>query len=280
MRNTLTCMLVLAFFSSPVALAQGTTMTPPTMGTGTGTGVPPVGSPGASGRPSDLDLPMQAPVYVNPNPTPTPPPPTTPTPTPPPADDPRDMPPPVIFGEEIDSETDTLYYVIDISCSMGWDNRSYTTLDGQLAMGLRIDRAKCELSRSVLGLSSNFSFNIVAYDCGTRMWRSTLQEANDANKAAALAWINALMPVGATGTGPAMALGLADKMNMSVVLLTDGAPNCGVPDYSIPAHRTMIRAANTQAATINVFGIAASGEYRTFCQNVAADAGGAYFDVP
>jgi Mg-chelatase subunit ChlD len=71
---------------------------------------------------------------------------------------------------------------------------------------------------------------------------------------------------------------LADKENRSVVLLTDGAPNCGASD--IDGHRRMIRAHNTQGATINVFGIAASGTYRSFCQNVATDSGGSYFDVP
>ena len=31
---------------------------------------------------------------------------------------------------------------------------------------------------------------------------------------------------------------------------------------------------------LNVFGIAASGEYRAFCQGVATDSGGGYYDVP
>jgi hypothetical protein len=42
----------------------------------------------------------------------------------------------------------------------------------------------------------------------------------------------------------------------------------------------MIRDANTQGASVNVFGIAASGSYRAFCQGVASDNGGQYFDVP
>ena len=53
---------------------------------------------------------------------------------------------------------------------------------------------------------------------------------------------------------------------------------CGANGAS--GHRSMIRNANSQGATINVFGIAASGSYRAFCQGVAADSGGAYFDVP
>ena len=76
----------------------------------------------------------------------------------------------------------------------------------------------------------------------------------------------------------ATALALAEKSNMTVVLLTDGAPNCGANGAS--GHRRMISSANTQGASINVFGIAASGSYRAFCQGVAGDSGGSYFDVP
>jgi hypothetical protein len=270
---TLTAAVLL---SSTIASAQST---PPAggmgsgtgPGTGTGTGTP------STPAPTNLDLPMEKPVYVNPNPTPTPDE-DVPIEDDGDEDDPRDEPPPVIYGEEIDTESDTIFYVIDISCSMDWDNQSYTTLDGSRANGPRIDRAKAELSRSILGLSRNFSFNIIAFDCGTRRWSSSMQEANDGNKAAALGWVRSLQPVGATGTGPATALSLGDKENMSVVLLTDGAPNCGA--NSDNGHRQMISRANTQGATINVFGIAASGSYRAFCQNVASDAGGSYFDVP
>lgn len=192
--------------------------------------------------------------------------------------DPRDTPPPVIYGEEIDSENDTIYYVLDISCSMGWDFQMYTTDDGSLSFGPRLARAKAELIKSVLGLSDNFKFNIIAYDCGVRSWQTALQEATEPNKQSAKTWVMALMQMGATGTGPATASALSDKENTAVVLLTDGAPNCGANDAS--GHRSIIRNANTQGAVIDVFGIAASGSYRSFCQGVASDSGGAYHDIP
>ena len=252
--------------SAPGATAGAGSMTNPTSTPAT----PPVVV-------TDLDLPLEKPVYVNPNPTPTPPEPP-PTPDDGDTDDPRDEPPPVIYGEEIDSENDTIFYVLDISGSMDWDTQSYTTLDGGSARGTRMERAKTELMRSIMGLSRNFKFNIIAFDCGTRRWQQSMQEANDANKQAGMAWVRALRPTGATGTGPATALALGDKENMSVVLLTDGAPNCGANGFN--GHRSMISNANSQGATINVFGIAASGSYRQFCQNVASDSGGSYFDVP
>ena len=201
-----------------------------------------------------------------------------------------DTPPPTIYGEEIVSENDTLIYVIDQSGSMDWDPGSYVDVDGRRRNGNRMERAKAEISRSILGLSENFRFNIVSFDCSTRQWRGNIVPANDGNKQSALGWVRALQPIGATGTGPAVALGLRNRDNKLVVLLTDGAPNCGVPEYDdswsysesrvMEGHRRVIRNANTQGAKINVFGIAASGTYRRFCQNVAGDSGGSYTDVP
>lgn len=251
------------------ASAQSTGMGP---GNNTGTGMGGSGTtPGAPAANSTLDLPMAPPVA-----------PVVPQPVAPEEDDddddPRDTPPPTIYGEEIDSENDTIFYVLDISCSMGWDSQSYTTLDGSTRRGPRIDRAKAELARSISGLGDNFMFNVIAYDCGTRQWQRNMVEADAGNKSSAIGWIMGQSPTGATGTGPATALALANKDNMAVVLLTDGAPNCGASGAS--GHRSMISSANTQGATINVFGIAASGSYRAFCQSVASDSGGSYFDVP
>jgi hypothetical protein len=264
-----TCTMALA---SGAAFAQsGGPMGGP--GTGTGTPITPGGSTG--GGNADMDLPVEPAVLNDPNAL-QPPAPITPDDDD--GDDPNDTPPPVIYGEELDSENDTIFYVMDQSCSMGWDNQSYTTPDGNTASGPRIARAKAELARSIMGLSDNFLFNVIAFDCGTRQWSQSMQEANDGNKNSAITWVMALQPIGATGTGPPTSLALGDKDNMMVVLLTDGAPNCGA--NGLNGHRSMIRSANTQGATINVFGIAASGSYRAFCQGVAGDAGGSYFDVP
>jgi hypothetical protein len=182
-----------------------------------------------------------------------------------PGDDPRDEPPPVFFGEEIDTESDSIFYVIDFSCSMGHEDR--------------MEKAKAEFARSVAGLPPSMNFNVLAYNCQLMVWRPSMQPANEANKASAIAYIEARHPASGTGTGPAVALGLrTDPANMSVVLLTDGGPNCGAQGES--GHREMIRNANVQHATINVFGIDASGNYRAFCAGVAADSGGSYVDVP
>ena len=234
-------------------------------------GGPGGGGAGPAATPSgELDLPLSHPREGQPTDPPV-------DPVDPPVD-PIDLPPPIIWGEEIPVESETIYYVLDISGSMDWDPASYITPDGQQRTGPRIDRAKAELVRSILGLARNFRFNVIAFDCSTLQWRRSLQPADDGNKQSAIAWVNALWPRGATGTGPATALALADKQNETVVLLTDGAPNCGAS--SLSGHRRMISSANTQGARVHVFGIAASGEYRSFCQGVAADNRGSYFDVP
>jgi hypothetical protein len=286
LRTTLSSALVI-FLATGTAFAQSSTPAPKT---NPGPAATP-GTPGAPGQDKSLDVPLHKPQYQppampSPSPTPSPPPPPpTPTPQPDPVDendptpDPTDeTDPPTLYGEEIETEEDTIFYVLDVSCSMGWDSQSYTTADGRRARGPRIDRAKSELTRSIMGLSENFKFNVIAYDCSTRQWSRGMKEADDSNKQDAIRWIGRLSPTGATGTGPACALALGDKENMSVVLLTDGAPNCGAS--GLDGHRRVIRNANTQGAVINVFGIAASGSYRSFCRGVASDAGGSYFDVP
>jgi hypothetical protein len=232
---------------------------------------------------SDLDLPVLPPdpASVNSLTGTIPPPPISEDDTDDPedsGDDPRDTPPPVIYGEELESENDTIFYVIDISCSMGWGDSSYMTPDGRPRRGSRLDRAKAEVIKSIMGLSNNMLFNIIAYDCGIRLWEDGMRPADNNYKASAISWLYALQAVGATGTGPAAAAALALKDNMMVALVTDGCPNCGASGYE--GHRRMISNSNTQGATINVFGIGANGEMRAFCQAIASDSGGLYFDVP
>jgi Mg-chelatase subunit ChlD len=187
-----------------------------------------------------------------------------PAPSPPPPEgDPRDEPGPVFFGEEIESENNTIIYVIDCSGSMGRD---------------RLTKAKTELKRSIEGLPANFSFNIISYHCYMIRFWPNLQRATDSNKEIAKKGVDGLGASGGTATGPATAMALDDKQVMSVVLLTDGGPNCGAQNKE--GHRRMINNANSQRATISVFGISASGDYRAFCQQVASDSGGAYIDLP
>lgn len=202
--------------------------------------------------------------------------------------DPRDEPPPVIYGEEIDAEGGTIVFVLDRSGSMDQYSRPYATglgADGRTVVPLeegpapptRMEAAKQELTRCISSLAPNIRFNVYAFDCQTIRWSHELQPADPGSKASAIAWVNGIHSNGATGTGPAMVVALSSHREcLSYVLLTDGEPNCGFDSY---IHRRMINDGNTQRASITVFGIDAWGGHRLFCQWVAADSGGSYFDV-
>ena len=239
--------------------------------------------PGAGG----MDLPMTVPVLgADPNPL-------APQPDETPiqedtddGDDPRDTPPPVFFGEEIDTEKDSIIYVIDQSGSMSLKIDPFEDQNGNIVDGgNRLDRAKAELKRSIGALPETFFFNVFFYDeCVASCWAKK-QPATTANKQAAFSWIDAIQPDGWTNTGLAVQSALVDKDNQTVVLLSDGSPNfidCAM-NYvgSFDTHRTMIRNENTQGAIVNTFGIgiANDNDARSFMQQVAGDNGGTYVEI-
>lgn len=228
----------------------------------------------------EQDLPIEAPQLQKPVEPPKPP--ESPPPPPPTA---PDGPPPTIYGKDLITESASLIYVLDISLSMSWDPGTYSAPDGSVKTGARIDRARAQLALSIRALPKNFKFNVLAYDCLMYGWQQAMQPASDANKTSAINWVSGLTPESATGTGPAVVLALQERSNKLVVLLTDGAPNCGAGSESefdpacLQAHLNMIRAANAQSATINVFGIGALGTFRQFCISLASQNSGSYTDV-
>jgi hypothetical protein len=233
----------------------------------------------------DLDLPFVPPVYapVTSKATTAPKPPVLPKPAAPVSDP---IPPPTIYGHTIVSPNHTVVYVIDCSGSMTLDIGQYTTPDGKTAQGDRLDRAKAALTSSIQSLAADWQFNIISYQCGVTMWRTALIQALPSAKQAAVSWLmQDVYAGGATGTGPAVTVVFNTWSEARlVVLLTDGAPNCGAGDDSgdpscIAAHRVMISGNNRTHATINVFGIGATGDFKQFCEDVAGDAGGSYTDV-
>jgi hypothetical protein len=262
--------LVLA--GAGIASAQGTTGGGPSTGGGT-TGGPTTGggTTGTTKGPNtEEDLPIGKPDFKG-------------QPPKPPEDPPEqgDEKPPTIYGQEIKSENNTIFYVLDISGSMSLDTMQFSAPDGSTKSGNRLDRAKAELTKSVTSLPDNFKFNMLAYDCSIYPWQGAMQQADAAHKAAAVGWIYGQQPQGATGTGPACAAALKDANNKLVVLLTDGDPNCGAGDGwsdSTNLHRRMIKSAN-KGAVVNVYGIGATGSFKAFCMNVASDNGGTYTDV-
>jgi len=255
--KALSMALAMVFTLSGFAQAQSNAPTPA-----------PGSKPGAT-NPAELDLPFERP---SDEPT------VKDVPQPPEEEEPDPSETPPTFADEpIPSENSTIFYVIDSSCSMGWDRREYVDDKGKSRTGVRMDRAKAELRKSVSALPASFKFNMLAYGCSIKRFQGSMIKANTANKQKGIGWINGLRPSDGTMTGPATAQALQDKQNMSVVLLTDGSPNCGASGTS--GHRRVIAQSNSQKAVVTVFGIGASGSLRRFCQDVASENGGAYIDI-
>jgi Mg-chelatase subunit ChlD len=234
----------------------------------------------------DLDLPL------DPKPDPPKPPPkqvtvaAAPAKAPPPVqtyDAPPQSLPPEIYGKDLKSASASLVYVIDISGSM--DNT-----DGQPTT--RLERAKRELERSLASLPQTFRFNVLAYDCsystrfdGGGTGSLGLATADPTHIAKAQTWVADLKAGGATGTGPSVCAALSERDNLLVVVLTDGAPNCGAgpgldnDPNTLAAHLSMVKWFNEQHAEIDVFGIGATGAFRQFCLDLAQQNAGGYQDV-
>lgn len=204
---------------------------------------------------------------------PAPPKPPTPTaPLPPPEV------PPSFYGRDLQSTSGSVIYVLDRSGSMD-------LTDGQSESRLR--RAQTATCGSLRTLPRNFEFNVLAYDCSTSYFYSGqgLQKAEPDKVAQACAWIEGLTAGSGTGTGPAVVWALLYRSNKLLVVLTDGAPNCGAGSgfdadpACLEAHLSQARWSNTQRARIDVFAIRATGSFQAFCRRLAAESGGSCTDV-
>jgi hypothetical protein len=255
---------VLAIVGGLALAAQAIAQTGTGGGSGAGTGSAPAGGAAAHAG-GEIDLPIAKDPTVEEDVIPDPP------------DDP-DEDGPDLYDEDLPTETDSIIYVIDISGSMDWGTSSYTGLDGNPTTGTLLDRAKVEVIRSINQLTEDWEFNMIAFDCYMRRWRGARAKATAANKAQAIQWVGSLRAEGATGTGPAGSLGLSDKDNKTVAILTDGAPNCGASGFS--GHLNMICSANTQGAKVHTFGIGAYGSFEQFLRDVASRNNGRYYPIP
>src|SRR5262245_12292927 len=85
------------------------------------------------------------------------------------ADEQKDPPPPVIYGEEIESENDTIFYVIDMSGSMAFEAAAP---DGGPRV-TRLELARAEAARRISALPGTARFDVIAYDCRVMPWSGT-----------------------------------------------------------------------------------------------------------
>lgn len=191
---------------------------------------------------------------------------------------------PKFYDEDIPTTTDSVIYVLDRSGSMDLPVRPFTGLDGQpVTNGSRLDYVKTEMVRSVASLPAAFTFNMIVFSECVEAWKPERVAATPDQKAAAVAWIQAIEATGWTNTGGATSRALADRGNRTIMLLSDGEPNfldCAetyVGDYD--THRRVIREANGQRAAVHCFGIALDDQTRSFMQSVASDNEGSFKEL-
>jgi len=174
-----------------------------------------------------------------------------------------------------------IVFVIDLSGSMMVPAGSMINENGDVIQGTRIDRAKIELIKSIIALDSSYKFNIITFTCTMGRLSHELMQATPQNKTHAIAFVRGMYASGGTGTGPAVALALSDKNVHSVALLTDGWPSCLGSSDTFALHRQLIMTANTQKASVNVFGIGAAAYQQglDFCRGIANDNGGFFQEL-
>ncbi len=191
----------------------------------------------------------------------------------------EDDPTVVLYDESVPVAGESIVFVIDTSGSMSEAVAPFTGLDGRPTYGTRLDRAKVELIRAISALGESFHFTVHAYSCVYYNWNPSRRRATAENKASAIRWVQALYPLGGTGTGQAVAIALQDRENTTIALLTDGAPGCGGHGETIDSHLQMIVSANRQQAAVHCFGIGAYGAFEQFLRNVSVATGGTYHPV-
>jgi hypothetical protein len=111
----------------------------------------------------------------------------------------------------------------------------------------KVDTARWELEKAVMGLSSDVMFTIIFYNNGVEIWKEELQKATRANKKDAIKYVADLEPEGSTNISDAMKRGFGVGMPGpgqvqdpryakgeapdTIFLLSDGSPT--TPDGKI-----------------------------------------------
>ncbi|MCZ6691499.1 MAG: IPT/TIG domain-containing protein [Planctomycetota bacterium] len=181
------------------------------------------------------------------------------------------------FGQSVAIPSDRVTYLIDASGTMAWTFGAYTDRFGTPVTGTRLDLIKDRVISSIQGLPSTARFNVIAFDCATYAWSGVTLDANTANKTGAEAWVDALVPLGGTGTGPAVSLALEERENRTILIASDGQASCG--PTGVEGHLCEALAANEQGAVIHTFAIDTFGEFQQFLHDLAALTGGTSTDI-
>lgn len=142
--------------------------------------------------------------------------------------------PPLFFGSEIQSNR--LCFVIDCSGSMQMTDRppehalqpaDFEKADpdsAEIKALQRIERAKHNLVEAIKNLLPTQKFNVINYSSGVANWQPAVVDATEANKAAAIKYVEGLRADGGTYTDDALKRAFSDPLVDTIYLLSDGAP--------------------------------------------------------
>ncbi|MDJ0974567.1 MAG: HEAT repeat domain-containing protein [Planctomycetota bacterium] len=130
-------------------------------------------------------------------------------------------------------------FVLDVSRSMGWNER--------------LDTAKDELKRTISKLPRSTRFNILTYSDEVRAWRARLSDAKPSNLRTASMYIGRQRPDNGTNSYAALAAAFRDQDVDTIFFLTDGHPTTGElidPDLILAAVRSWNRHRHVRLHTI------------------------------
>ena len=180
------------------------------------------------------------------------------------------------FGETFPIPSCSVVYVLDRSGSMSYQFGPYVDRFGNTVTTTRWDFVTDRTISSFQALPETARFNVITYACNRDKFRVSTVLATPSNKATAEVWLLGHFPWGGTGTGPAGVEALLEKDNRTVLLVSNGQPNCGATGTT--GHLNMILAENTQGAAIHTFGIDPYGVFQ-FLRDLAAATGGIYLHL-
>ena len=170
------------------------------------------------------------------------------------------------------TDADSVVFVVDRSCSMGWGSASIPIPGNPGATPW--EAAQYELNRAIENLDPDTQFGVVLFNHSFSMWRSALEIADEGNRSSARGWVSAQSSGGGTTYTPPVssAINIGAGPPEVVMFLSDGAPNEG---YSAVSAITGMNAGRSLINTVG-FGIPAYGTAYQIMVDIAVQNSGEF----
>ncbi len=171
----------------------------------------------------------------------------------------------------VQARTNRVIFILDTSSSM---------LEGTSVRNKLVD-AKQALIDTLKRLPADVSFNIITFNTNVGTWKDAPMAATEANKNAAIEFVQRLVAKGRTNSYEALLTGFRTDRNVETIFfVSDGAPSVGVllePAAILEAIRKFNRVQRAAIHTIGVFGGAPEpGIFEQFMQRLADENEGKY----